>query len=413
MKFNSIVIGFFLVFCCVGVSCESTLDTYWEFVSDGETIYIGAVDTVLVQPALNKLRFRVAINADPKASKGLITANNTAISEEFPIVRTRKGKDTIDVDLTLEEREYVFNVILLDDIGNKSISKEVIGKVYGLKYRSELLNRRIETLWVTSKNAVIKFGGPVEGLLYSVIVYEDAKDSLLRKDLPNDTSELILESYKLGGKIRLSGFYRPVANALEDFESIPIMTSFPKLLKADKSLIKPLRLKGDASDDCVGSYENLLDDDESTVWHGCDGENDVSDQYPFVMSFDLGVYAKLGSLQVHPLVDCCEDRLPSSVQLWGIRELAESETISINGDDNGNGDASDIESWESEMRKKGWHKIHEAQGDLLHGVFEINVPETVLAYKYIRIAFLSALSDRYVASFSELTFLLREIDETN
>src|SRR5690606_39336488 len=76
-------------------SCQTTLETYQDFVKDGETVYIGTADTVLVSPGFNKLRFYVAINSDPKISRGLLKTNDGSVNHEFEVIRTKNGKDTV------------------------------------------------------------------------------------------------------------------------------------------------------------------------------------------------------------------------------------------------------------------------------------------------------------------------------
>ena len=76
---------YLVVFSVIIIACETNRETFEEFVKDGETIYIGSADTVLVAPGFNKLRFYVAINADPKITKGLLKTADESIMHEFEV----------------------------------------------------------------------------------------------------------------------------------------------------------------------------------------------------------------------------------------------------------------------------------------------------------------------------------------
>ncbi|MCG8308506.1 MAG: DUF4998 domain-containing protein, partial [Cytophagales bacterium] len=75
------------------LACESQEDTFSEFVKNGETVYIGKADTVSVAPGFKKLRFSVALNADPKVSKGWLESTDGSVEHEFDISRTKNGQD--------------------------------------------------------------------------------------------------------------------------------------------------------------------------------------------------------------------------------------------------------------------------------------------------------------------------------
>src|SRR5690554_2319749 len=126
------------------LACETNRETFDDFVKEGETIYVGAADTVLVGSGFEKMRFWVAINADPKIRSGILISTDNSITHEFKVERRQNGKDTVIFDLEMPEGEYTFGLFLLDAAGNSSVRREVPAKVYGPKYEASLVNRGLE-----------------------------------------------------------------------------------------------------------------------------------------------------------------------------------------------------------------------------------------------------------------------------
>lgn len=215
------------VFSVVIVACETTEETFEEFRGDGETIYIGAPDSVIVAPGFEKLRFWVAINADPKISKGLLETNTGDFRHEFEVVRTRNGRDTITFDLDLDEGEYTFSLFLMDDLGNRSVRREVPATVFGQNYRARLLNRGISGIDALADEAIIHWADAVPGTLLTELTYEDGAGTMQTATVANEDPETAISSYKPGGKIRVSSTYKPAENAIEVFSAIPSEFSFP------------------------------------------------------------------------------------------------------------------------------------------------------------------------------------------
>lgn len=215
------------VFSVVIVACETTEETFEEFRRDGETIYIGAPDSVIVAPGFEKLRFWVAINADPKISKGLLETNAGDFRHEFEVVRTRNGRDTITFDLDLDEGEYTFGLFLMDDLSNRSVRREVPATVFGQNYRASLLNRGISGIDTLAGEAIIHWADAVPGILLTELTYEDGAGAMQTAMVANEDPETAISSYKPGGKIRVSSTYKPAENAIEVFSAIPSEFSFP------------------------------------------------------------------------------------------------------------------------------------------------------------------------------------------
>ncbi len=373
--------------------CQTTLETYHDFVKEGETVYIGTADTVLVAPGFNKLRFYVAINSDPKITRGLLKTNDGTVNHEFDVIRTKNGKDTVAFDLGLPEGEYTFGLFMMDAAGNSSVRREVPARVYGETYQRNLINRTLKKIDTFVKGATLFWDEPLANMQETILTYEDEAGVVQTVTVTNEDTETHLESYKLGGQIMVKSLYKPIEIAIEDFEAIPSEREFPIDYILDKSQIQALRLPGDASDGCYEStYERLTDGSIAEYWHSCDTPED---QYPFIMSFDLGVEANLSRFKLDERQDCCGGRSPGTYQIWGSNDLGLGETVNI--------DEVGLEAWEADAVAKGWVKLVDQSGNQ-NGTFTIDITTEAKTYRYVRLVGISAIDGGAITNFNEFTF---------
>jgi hypothetical protein len=398
-KLNNMRIGKMIcvaIFSMAVLACETTQETFEEFTKDGEIIYVGSADTVLVGSGYNKLRFWVAINADPKISKGLLKTNDESVMHEFEVVRTKSGNDTISFDLELPEGEYTFGLFLMDAEGNQSVRREVAATVYGDSYKESLINRTILNIDAFADKATLNWADPASNTVTTVLTYEDGAGVMQTVNVPNEATQTTIDNYKLGGMLTVKSSYKPTVNAIEEFEAPPSEKFFPEDFLLDKSLISPLKLAGDASDGCYGSsYARLTDGSTSEFWHSCEDETENSeDLYPWVMSFDLGEPAVLSRFKLDEREGCCGGRSPAAYQIWGTNDISMAETADI--------DAESLADWEADAQAKGWVKLLDVSGNQ-NATFEVEVSNDN-TYKYLRIVGISSIDGDLVANFSEFSF---------
>lgn len=389
-----------IIFSAIVVGCETNRETFEDFVREGETIYVGAADTVLVGSGFDKLRFWVAINADPKIKKGIIISTDNSINHEFDVERKQNGSDTITFDLEIPEGEYTFGLYMMDAAGNTSVRREVPAKVYGPKYQAGLVNRGINDIIASSNTATVEWSEAALNMIGTELLYEDQSGTLQSVNVPNDQNTTIIEGYKLGGEVQIKSVFKPTALAIEEFVAEPSERTFPTEYLVDKSFITALRLPYDASDGCYGSsYARLTDGETNEFWHSCEDEQEnAEDLYPWVMSFDLGEAANISKFRLDEREGCCGDRSPAAYQIWGTNDINNAETVDI--------DAVSLDEWERDAREKGWVKLLDVSGNS-QPTIEVELPETNKNYKYVRIVGISSIGGGLAANFNELTFWSR------
>lgn len=386
-----------VVLSAIVMGCETNRDTFEDFVREGETIYVGAADTVLVGSGFDKLRFWVAINADPKIKSGILMSTDNSITHEFEVERRQNGKDTITFDLEIPEGDYTLGLYMMDEAGNSSVRREVPAKVYGAKYQAGLVNRGLNEIIASSTTATFTWAEAALNMVSTELLYEDQSGSLQSVIVPNNQNTTIVENYKLGGEIRVKSVFKPTAMAIEDFEAEPSERTFPSEYVVDKSSITALRLPFDASDGCYGSsYARLTDGKIDEFWHSCENEQEnAEDLYPWVMSFDLGNAANISKFRLDERQGCCGDRSPAAYQIWGSNDISDAETVNIDG--------VSLEDWEKDAREKGWVKLLDVSGNN-QPTIEIELPDSNEKYKYLRVVGISSIGGGLVANFNELTF---------
>jgi hypothetical protein len=378
------------------LACKTNYDTFEQYTKDGEKIYVGTPDTVLVEEGFNKLRFKVAINADPKIKKGVLTTTDKSVQHEFTYERTRIGRDTLSFDLAIPEGEYTFSLYLMDAAGNTSVKREISAKVFGERYQSGLINRGISDLENFKNEAAFKWMDAPPNMIRTTLTYEDALGVARTIDIPNNETLTEIDNYKLGGEFQVKSYYKPTPKAIEEFESLGPEAKFPTDYLLDKSLIKALKLPGDATAGCSGStYERLTDGSIKEYWHSCDIPED---KYPLIMSFDLGVEANLSRFKLVERQDCCGRRGPGAYQIWASNDISKGVTADI--------DEVGLEAWEVDAMAKGWIKLVDVTGNT-QTTFETPIPANGKTYKYFRLVAISAMDGSSITNFNEFSFWTR------
>lgn len=202
------------------ISCETTSETFAEFSSIDEIIYIGKADTVMVSHGYEELNLAIRFNSDPKITAGMIKIDGTD-SVKFDVNRKNDGVDTVDYKFSIPEGQYSLAIYMLDDDGNQSVSKEVAAISYGPNYQSLLLARKVNSVSIASDSVSIKWAAvdPVSGIVSSEITYKNTSGTEVTKVVSNDELETRIGDYQAGGTIDVTSYYHPSVDSYYDFPS--------------------------------------------------------------------------------------------------------------------------------------------------------------------------------------------------
>lgn len=280
MKYKLSIILLLLVGCIIK-SCTGMDEEYKEFLKP-ETIYVGTADSLKIFPGNGRLIINFELT-DPSITKTVFYWNNKSDSMEMDI-SMEKTKEIINTKIeNLTEGTYSFNVITYDSKGNSSITKTVVGRVYGDKYASSLLDTPIKGAYVNDKDPTkvdINWGNPDDSAIGMEIFYTNSSDEEVFLYCPVQYKDTILVDRKESTNLRYRTLFLPEENAIDTF-----YTEF-----------KPSRIKGSAVEydrskwTATGEYDkgnprppqNLFDGKVGTVWH-----MDKNLKYPHKASIDL------------------------------------------------------------------------------------------------------------------------------
>ena len=213
--------------CFVGLfACSKMDDTYDDFISNGEIVYIAKVDSAKVYPGNTRMDLSMLLTADPRISKVKVLwdAGGQPDSTEKAVQRTA-DIDTVRFSFNkLAEGTYTFYIYTYDKVGHRSVKTDVIGTVYGEKYIAQLVNRAIKngTYDDIAKTATVKWFGVGTDVIGEEISYTDASGTLRNKFYKHEgapDSVTVLPDFKKGNSFQFRTLYKPSPNAIDTFYS--------------------------------------------------------------------------------------------------------------------------------------------------------------------------------------------------
>src|SRR5690606_21867230 len=141
MRFSRLILFLSFTFLTAIIGCKKMDDIYKDFVSGGETVYIGRADSAYVRGGNHRAEVVWLLMSDPKVSSYKLTWDNGRDSVVGEVTKT-SNVDTIRVPLkNLPEGTHHFTIRMYDRYGNSSVPTFVTGTVYGSQYEGTLLHR--------------------------------------------------------------------------------------------------------------------------------------------------------------------------------------------------------------------------------------------------------------------------------
>ncbi len=206
------------------LSCESERDSFKDLTSEGEQVVIGKVRGAKVSYGIHKLKFDLAINADPKIKKFTFSEGEEEI-RTFDLVRNNIGADTITLILdNLKEKVYDFNIVASDNEGNKSLTYRLTSTVFGDRYIANLPSRAVTNMTFDPVTGMVEamFSKNKENMKETNLIYTTRDNIEKTITIPNDSGSLIISDFKTSDTLKLVSTYSPVLNeriSFEDFVS--------------------------------------------------------------------------------------------------------------------------------------------------------------------------------------------------
>ncbi|WP_257666342.1 DUF4998 domain-containing protein [Parapedobacter tibetensis] len=199
----------------------SKMDDYKKYTVEGEVSYTGKVDSLKIYSGKNRVLVEGLLSADPKIIECRIFWNSRNDSISVPI--TRSGNiDTLRVLIeNIEENVHNFEVVTYDREGNKSITVNRIGTVYGERYQASLYNRPINqhllTAWDTVFSVIYGKMDLTSGVFATELVYTDVDNAEQTVILPISRDSVLTTDYKIGTPFKHRSWFLPDTLCIDTF----------------------------------------------------------------------------------------------------------------------------------------------------------------------------------------------------
>jgi hypothetical protein len=348
------------------IACDDMNSLHEKYLDRGMEVYIGAVDSLSVQPGLNKIGFKWKINADPRINKIVISweesENSVMVKKDaaIPVVRTTEGEMWMEHILyDIPEAEYIFKFQIFDSAdANSSKTVEVSGNVLGDVYVENLRNRNFKQIAKLETGEMqIDWELASSGtLLYTVVEYVNTGGETVSVEVPNNEERTLLEGLETGDEIELYTVHFP-ENGLETFRSIGrnyFMPKFERLI--DKSRFAAAFKPGDNTTPHPGGSTNdwtkpitdfsVGNRNLAKIWDGGaanasnnrsilhsedqSGNANATFKYPHHFTFDMGAEALLSRFKIWARSDngAYTGHSPRFFELWATDAPKEIEDFS-------------------------------------------------------------------------------------
>jgi hypothetical protein len=254
------IIGCLLLFACVIISCVKK-DEYKKYLVNGEIVYPGRPDSVIVRSGHNRVQIAVVLGNDPLVTKVKVYWKNFQDSVEVRVNGIKKS-DTLKIPIpNLAEGNYNFTLYTYDDKGNRSVGITTAGQVYGDAYVSSLNTRTLKTLEASAdgKDVSLTWGAPSTGETGTEITFTSADGKAKTVTIKSDTAQIILSNFKDNSDISYRSVFVPDSLSVDNYYS-PVQTAklpvFERLM--NKSIFKVVHLPTDVNEGGFGWLEEYL-----------------------------------------------------------------------------------------------------------------------------------------------------------
>ena len=425
-KYNLSLCLVILLGVLVTISCESSVETYDQFLDINTVSEIGAPTDVTSVAGTGRAIFKLAIPADPRLKSGIIEWSELgqAKSEKFQIVRDTPSLDTLTLALNnLKEGSLQFSFKVFDVDGKTSKILTHGRIIYGEQYKSNLLARRFDAILTSSTDdpsvdqAVVVLSTPLPEMLDTFLTYEDQNGVEQILTLGSQETEVTILGYNREVPFKVTTEYIPEIDALDTYMSKETSGVFPKIeVFLDKALWSQVILPTD-----MGAVNGQPARPLSLAWDGtaspfiaepADPSTFIRTPYTFTIDFGVSTILTRFEMQGHPYGPVN----PKRFQIWATNDISDAGgTVDLQDISDLTPEeqadfakvaekrAQNLVDWEAESVDKGWTKLLDVGAAPATG-FTGNISDQN-DYQYIRYVFIEEISPipNRATAFAEIT----------
>jgi len=162
-----------LLCCSLILSCSKMDSSYEPYLKDGEKYYPGKPTNVEIHTGRNRAEVQFDRSADPSIVKYIAYWNNRLASKEFT-ANSSTGIEKIMIP-DLSEGYYSFEIIAVDNAGNKSLAADANGNVYGSIYESNIYPR-VATITNSQAGLIVNYVSVDTTVISTSLTYTTVSD---------------------------------------------------------------------------------------------------------------------------------------------------------------------------------------------------------------------------------------------
>jgi hypothetical protein len=288
-----------------------------RFLDSGEIIYANRADSAVAHTGYGRVGIDIYITGR-RIDRVRIYWNNYRDSADVEIGNRTGCFRTFVEDL--DESMYIFQIVSIDDYGNKSLPVELSGETVGENFMSRLRNRAVISAFYTADNEVtVQWGNAPSYGIDCVLSYTDTSGRKVTLNVPASETTTVLSDWKSG--LSYVTQFIPAEGAVDTL----------RLETVNQGVIVELSDKsGWSVTDCLGGYHNedyspakVIDGLPRTTWH-----TDISKDYPYYIIIDFGFALQIDGITFqNRLDDAKADNFPKQVKWEASNDLNEWMTI--------------------------------------------------------------------------------------
>jgi len=214
-RFGYLILGLFFF-----VGCEKDQYKYKKFLDNKEVVYAGLAEKPIARSGNLRVQLEWQKSIDPSVVFYMIYWNNNGDSSRVPA--TAINTDGLYKYMITGLPEYVqsFNIVTVDDRGNRSIGQSLNAvRVFGPFYTASLTNQRLNTRRFFGTDSVRMFFLKMDSTkVFSRIRYYKNDNTLDSVTFLSDS--VTIKSFKPGTKPAIQSYFKPAATAIDTFKTL-------------------------------------------------------------------------------------------------------------------------------------------------------------------------------------------------
>ncbi len=308
MRIKLLYVVFILAVPFFIFSCSEMNDLHDKYLNEGEIIYAAKVDSAVVYPGKERVLIKMIIESQ-RIGTVRIFWNDFKDSTDVSI-QNNVGDFEVLIE-SLEERAYIFQLVSIDQFGNRSLPFELSGEVYGDNYEDELLTRAVKIINSVDGLAVT-LSSAYDDNIATEISYTHTTGEIVSVSIPSSEDSYKITDNQSGSEFTVSSTYAP-NGGIDTLYSPPYSINGPYLFDVKDMSIIDYSTQHSPGENAV---VNIISGSYELRWHTRAGGS----SYPHHATIDLGagrMFTKLGVWRsVYDLSDdqIGDDRAPDKIQ---------------------------------------------------------------------------------------------------